>query len=73
VLTVAGTPPDVVTRLSDALGKAVRSAEVKQQIGGMGLAVIQDSTPESFNSYIASEIERWKFLIRTAGIPVPPL
>jgi tripartite-type tricarboxylate transporter receptor subunit TctC len=73
VLTVAGTPPDVVARLSDALAKAARSAEVKQQIGNMGLAVIQDSTPDSFNSYITSEIERWKFLIRTAGIPVPPL
>lgn len=73
LMAIAGTPPEIVNRLADALNKALRSDEIKKHFAAMGLKPVVDSTPESFNAYIASEIDRWKVQFRPGGIAVPAM
>lgn len=62
-----GTPKAIVERLNAELVKAVRSKEVEERFGTLGVDAVS-STPEQFGSLIASEVDRWGTLVRTAGI-----
>ena len=67
VLAPAGTPRAIVERLHQETSRALRSAEVKERIIGEGMEVVA-STPEEFAAYIKSETEKWKKVIKSAGI-----
>ncbi|HEY2337855.1 MAG TPA: tripartite tricarboxylate transporter substrate binding protein [Burkholderiales bacterium] len=67
VLTVAGTPPDVVRRLNQEMVKILTSAEVKERFGKIGVEVVA-GTPEHFSGFLKSEVDRWARVIREAGI-----
>jgi tripartite-type tricarboxylate transporter receptor subunit TctC len=67
VLTVAGTPRDVVQRLNTEMVKILTSPEVKERFGKMGVEVIAGS-PEQFSAYLKSEVARWAKVVRDAGI-----
>lgn len=67
VLAPAGTPRAIVERLHQETLRALRSAEVKERITGEGMEVVA-STPEEFAAYIKSETEKWKKVIKSAGI-----
>ena len=58
VLTVAGTPPDVVQRLNTEMVKILTSAEIKERFGKMGVEVVA-GTPEHFSGFLKSEVDRW--------------
>jgi tripartite-type tricarboxylate transporter receptor subunit TctC len=73
IMAVAGTPPDVLVRLQEAVTAVIRNNEVKLKLEQNGMTVITDSTPAKFQSYIDSEIRRWDTVIKTANIPVPDL
>jgi len=67
VLTVAGTPRDVVQRLNAEMVKILISAEVKERFGRMGVDVVAGS-PEQFSQFLKSEVGRWAKVIHDAGI-----
>ncbi len=67
VLTVAGTPPDVVRRLNQEMVKILTSAEVKERFGKIGVEVVA-GTPEHFSGFLKSEVDRWAKVIREANI-----
>jgi tripartite-type tricarboxylate transporter receptor subunit TctC len=67
VLTVAGTPPEVVRRLNTEMVKILTSAEIKERFGKMGVEVIA-GTPEHFSGFLRSEVSRWAKVIQDAGI-----
>ena len=67
VLTVAGTPRDVVQRLNTEMVKILTSAEVKERFGKMGVDVIA-GTPEHFSQFLKSEVARWAKVVQDAGI-----
>jgi tripartite-type tricarboxylate transporter receptor subunit TctC len=67
VLTVAGTPRDIVGRLNSEMVKILTSAEVKERFGKMGVEVVA-GTPEHFSGFLKSEVERWAKVVREAGI-----
>jgi len=67
VLTVAGTPPDIVRRLNTEMVKILTSAEVKQRITNSGVDVVAGS-PEQFSAFLKSEVARWAKVIQDAGI-----
>ena len=67
VLTVAGTPRDVVQRLNAEMVKILTSAEVKERFGRMGVDVVAGS-PEQFSQFLKSEVGRWAKVIHDAGI-----
>jgi tripartite-type tricarboxylate transporter receptor subunit TctC len=67
VLTVAGTPPDVVRRLNSEMVKILTSPEIKDRFGRIGVEVVA-GTPEHFSAFLKSEVERWAKVIQEANI-----
>jgi len=67
VLTVAGTPADVVRRLNGEMVKILTSQEIKQRFGKIGVEVVA-GTPEHFSGFLKSEVDRWARVIKEANI-----
>ena len=67
ILTLAGTPREVVQRLNTEMVKILTSAEVKERFGKMGVEVVA-GTPEHFSQFLKSEVARWAKVVQDAGI-----
>src|SRR5256714_7752511 len=67
VLTVAGTPREIVQRLNTDVVRILTSAEVKERFGKLGVDVVADS-PEHFSQFLKSEVARWAKVVHDAGI-----
>lgn len=63
----AATPPAVVAKLNAAIGKALQSDKVKEQLGFLGVKP-EATTPDGMRTFVASEIERWKGVVDKAGL-----
>lgn len=68
-LAPAGTPKDVVQRLSADIGKALSDPQVKQRLYEAG-AEAMPTTPEAFGKMLNTEIAKWTKVVRTADIKV---
>ena len=68
-LAPAGTPKDVVQRLSADIGKALSDPQVKQRLYDAG-AEAMPTTPEAFGKMLNTEIAKWTKVVRTANIKV---
>jgi len=66
LLAPAGTPGDVIARLSAETVKGMRSAETREALGRLGFEVVA-SSPEEFSRWIRAESEKWARVIRTSG------
>jgi tripartite-type tricarboxylate transporter receptor subunit TctC len=62
-----GTPPDVVNRLNEAVGKIVGTPEQKLQWSKQG-AVPMVMNPTAFTRYLNEDIAKWSTVIKTANI-----
>jgi len=67
VLTVGGTPREVVQRLNTEMVKVLTSAEVKARFGKLGVDVVA-GTPEHFSQFLKSEVARWAKVVQDANI-----
>ncbi|WP_426956559.1 Bug family tripartite tricarboxylate transporter substrate binding protein [Muricoccus radiodurans] len=67
IIAPARTPPEIVTRLNQAVNEAVVTQEVRQRLADEG-ADPDPRTPEAFRALIAAEIERWGALVRRQNI-----
>jgi tripartite-type tricarboxylate transporter receptor subunit TctC len=67
IFAPAGTPPDVVQRLNQEIGKATRSDDIRRQLGSMG-ADARSGSSEDFTAFVRSEHAKWENVIRKAGI-----
>jgi tripartite-type tricarboxylate transporter receptor subunit TctC len=63
----AGTPADIVGRLNEAFGKALKDPSVVEKIRTLG-AEPAPTSPEEFSRFIQSESSKWGKLISEAGI-----
>lgn len=66
----AATPKDVLTRLSEAMRRALASPEVNARLAKLGAVVTPLIGPE-FDRLMASESRRWADLIRQRNIKLP--
>ena len=66
LLAPAGTPPDVLTKLSAETMRGMRSAETRELLGRQGFDVVAD-TPAEFQRWIRAESEKWARVIRASG------
>ena len=65
----AGTPKEIVERVSADIARVGKMPEVKEKFATLGLEVAA-STPEQTTAMIKSEIETWARVVRDAKIPV---
>jgi tripartite-type tricarboxylate transporter receptor subunit TctC len=61
------TSPDIVNRLSDALRKAMQTAQLKEQYAREG-GEPMPMTPQEFQKYVFAEVNRWKQVVKDAGL-----
>lgn len=66
LLAPAGTPKAVVDKVSEELGKIVRSPDFSQRIIGLGGRPRFKSAAE-FKSFVRVEVERWAAVIKGSG------
>jgi tripartite-type tricarboxylate transporter receptor subunit TctC len=69
VLAPAGTPPEIVNRLSVEIGRIARSPEMREKLVAMGAEPV-GGTPEEFKAVIDRDIAKWKPLAQKVGIKV---
>ncbi|HSV44672.1 MAG TPA: tripartite tricarboxylate transporter substrate binding protein [Ramlibacter sp.] len=63
----AGTPPDIVTKISGDVAAAVTQSDLKTWIDNQG-GVPGGGTPQALAAFQASETQKWRELIRAANI-----
>ena len=63
----AKTPPEIVDKLSDALRKAMQTAQLKQRYATEGAEAVP-MTPQEFTKYVHGEIARWRQVVKDAGL-----
>ena len=66
-LAPAGTPPDVVAKLSQAVSDAVKSPEVTGKFNELGIIPVGNSS-EQAAAFLRDEVAKWGKVIRTAGV-----
>ncbi len=66
-LAPAGTPRDIVNRLSQEADKVVKSAEMRARFDQLGIFP-GGGTPEQASKFLADEIAKWSRVITTAGV-----
>jgi tripartite-type tricarboxylate transporter receptor subunit TctC len=67
LLAPAGTPPDVVAKLSAAANDAVNSPEVQAMLNKLGWQA-QKSTPQEFMTFVAADAGKWPRIVKAAGL-----
>ncbi len=67
MLAPAGTPREIVRRMSEEVAKIIRSEETRARLDAMG-TFPAGSTPEEFDAFIAAETTKWAKVIKDAGV-----
>jgi len=65
----AGTPKDIVAKLSATVAKILATPEVRESFLSRGVEPV-GSTPEQYTAFIESEIQRWGVAARASGAKV---
>jgi tripartite-type tricarboxylate transporter receptor subunit TctC len=63
----AGTPPEVVDKLSKEVGRILRQPEIAERLSGQGADPV-GSTPKEFTSFMQADIGRWRKVVEFAHI-----
>ena len=69
VLTPAGTPKDIVVKLSGEIRRIMNLPDVKERLAAQG-AETYTSSPQEFSAYIKSETEKWAKVVKFSGARV---
>lgn len=63
----AGTPPEIIERVSESVRKALKEPAVIERLEGMGTQIV-GSTPEEFQRSFDADYQNWARIVQTAGI-----
>lgn len=69
VAAPAGTPPELVATLSEAIRKVLQMDDVKARFAEQGAEVVAN-TPEEMRTFMQSEREKWKSAIDLADVSI---
>ena len=69
VLTVAGTPPDIVKRLNTEMVKIIQSPEFRKRMEDVGAEPVGDTT-EQMAARIRSDTARYAQLVKEAKVSI---
>ena len=63
----AGIPQDVVNKLNNAVGQALKNPEAREKLAGIGIQPMP-LEPEQLKAFMGSEISKWVRLVKDANI-----
>ena len=66
-IAAAGTPPEVVARLNDAINRSLQVPDMQQRFAGFGV-LARTATPARVGEMIAEDVARWAPVIRDNNI-----
>jgi len=66
IIGAAGIPREIVTRLNNEIGKAIRSPELKPVLDKVGAEPVT-MTPEQFAAHLRAEIDKLGKIVRAVG------
>jgi tripartite-type tricarboxylate transporter receptor subunit TctC len=69
IFAPAGTPQAVLSKLSAALGKALKNETVRERYRSMGVEII-DSSQAEFAAFVRADLEKWRRVAREGNIVV---
>lgn len=69
LMAPAGVPDDIIQKLNAETLKAMEQPDVLKQLAAVGSENVA-GTPEEFRNMIASEITKWRAVIKEAGITI---
>lgn len=67
MIAPAGTPRDIVKRMSDAVNAIIHSEETRARLEAMG-TFAEGTSPEACDAFIEAETAKWEKVIRQAGV-----
>jgi tripartite-type tricarboxylate transporter receptor subunit TctC len=70
ILSPAGTPGEIVTRLHREITAVLEMPELHSKLGGRGVLIKPSDSPGSFNTLMRDELAMWKQLVQEANIKV---
>ncbi|XDF34900.1 tripartite tricarboxylate transporter substrate binding protein [Paracidovorax avenae] len=70
MLAPAGTPADIVQRMSGEVARIIRSPEVSQRLEQAMGTFPEGASPQECNAFIAAETAKWAKVIQEAGVVV---
>jgi tripartite-type tricarboxylate transporter receptor subunit TctC len=69
IVAAGTTPRDLVRRISEDLGKAIRSSDLTERMIQLGMEPV-GSTPEQFDAMVRAEIDKWSRVVKASGAKV---
>jgi len=69
VMAPADTPKDVIALLNRQINNVLADAEVRSYFTGLGMRPTGGS-PEAFGQHIADETDRWRAVVKQAGVKI---
>ena len=69
LLAPAGTPKDVIAKLSAELKKVLDQPDVKERFAAQGFAAAW-TTPEASTAFMQSEVDKWAKVVKASGATV---
>jgi tripartite-type tricarboxylate transporter receptor subunit TctC len=67
ILAPAGTPPEIVAKLNDAITRAIATPSVQESLKKLGVEP-KSSTPEEFAETIRTDLDKWSKVVKDANI-----
>jgi tripartite-type tricarboxylate transporter receptor subunit TctC len=64
----AGTPPDIIKTLNDALQEVLGDADIRKKMLALGIEA-KAGTPDAIEDRLKSDIDKWRAVIERAHIP----
>jgi tripartite-type tricarboxylate transporter receptor subunit TctC len=62
----AGTPPDIVRQLNEAVNRAIQSPDVRERLEGLAFEPV-GGMQSAFAEYVKTEIAKWGKVVRETG------
>jgi tripartite-type tricarboxylate transporter receptor subunit TctC len=67
IIAPAGTPKEIVERVSAEARKALADPAMREKLAEQGIVAV-GNTPDEFRAFVADEVARWAKVIKDANI-----
>jgi tripartite-type tricarboxylate transporter receptor subunit TctC len=68
VVAPAGVPRPIVDQVAAQIGKLVADPAMRNKLTEIALVPLTGSTPDSFASYVRTEVDRWATIVKNSGV-----